>query len=147
MPDTELRIDGYDEFRAELRKLGPEYSRQLGRFHHEAATPIAEDAADRAKRRRAFGSRAAASIKATRKSKAATIAGGGARFPWFWGAEFGAKRYRQFGPWRGNRWTPVGGSGVGYAMHPAIRDAVLGGEFIETYGDSLMEFASSAFPD
>jgi hypothetical protein len=44
--------------------------------------------------------------------------------PFAFGAEFGAKRYPQFQPWRGNQWVAGEGpaTGVGYFLYPAIRE-------------------------
>jgi hypothetical protein len=48
-----------------------------------------------------------------------------------WGAEFGADRYTQFLPWRGNK------EGAGYFLWPAIRD--LGPVIRREYSDALLD--------
>lgn len=62
----------------------------------------------------------------------------GKRYPWAWGAEYGAKRAwvfgrvttqaklsrRQFAVWRGNQFVVRGRSGPGWLIQPAIRENV-----------------------
>lgn len=68
------------------------------------------------------------------KGAGVTLRGG--RYPWAWGAEFGAKRAwvygrvtsasrlrrRQFPIWRGNQFVVRGRSGPGWIIQPAIRE-------------------------
>lgn len=78
---------------------------------------------------------------ATQKGGTISItAGKGDRYPWIFGAEFGAKRAwvygrvttqgrlkrRQFPVWRGNRFVVRGGSGPGWLVQPAIREELPG---------------------
>ena len=49
------------------------------------------------------------------------------RSPTILGAEYGAKQYPQFPAWRGNQFNPSA-SGVGYMMHPALREYLPKGE-------------------
>lgn len=57
----------------------------------------------------------APSLRAVAGAKSAGVAGGGASYPMFGGAEFGSIRYKQFKPWRGS------GPDAGYFLYPAIR--------------------------
>lgn len=65
---------------------------------------------------------------AARTMSATAVRGGvGIRLsgPFSLGAEYGAKKYPQFPPWRGNQFGDGQGgtTGVGYFMHPAIRES------------------------
>jgi len=55
------------------------------------------------------------------------------------GNEFGALRYKQFPPWRGN------GEEAGYALWPSIRENR--DRVVEVYGDAIERLAAAAFPD
>lgn len=136
-----VAIRGLDEFR---RGLDKDAKRDFARLNQQIADPIAEGARSRARSKGGVAAKAASSIKARRSQEGVSIAGGGGRYPFFWGAEFGAKRYRQFKPWTGNQWQPMEG-GVGYFMHPEVHERVR--DIDETYLDAIDEFARSAFPD
>lgn len=41
---NKVRVEGLKEFRSALRKLPPEYRKELAAIHKEAATPVAETA-------------------------------------------------------------------------------------------------------
>lgn len=142
MADVTVEVSGLAEFVRELRRV--DFGKDLGRANQAVSEPIAADARSRAMSRGGSAAKTARSIKATRKAAKATIAVGGPRFPFAWGAEFGAKKYRQFPRWRGNQWNPDAG-GVGYFLHPAIRD---GKEAFERrYLDEIEKVAAKAFPD
>lgn len=142
MADVTVEVSGLAEFVRELRRI--DLGKEIGAMNQAAAEPIAADARSRASRRGGSAAKAAPSIKATRKSAKAVIAVGGPRYRFGWGAEFGAKAYPQFPRWRGNQWNPDSG-GVGYFLHPAIRDDREA--FERRYFDGIEEVAAKAFPD
>lgn len=83
----------------------------------------------------------APTIKARRDRVPKVVMGGTKRLPGrtgkgqtvgdvMWGAEFGARRHRQFRPWRGS------GQGAGYFLWPTVRDQ--SDETIERYGEALL---------
>lgn len=142
MSDVTVEVSGLSEFVRELRRV--DFGKEIGRVNQAVSEPVAADARSRAIARGGSAAKTARSIKASRKAKAAVIAVGGPRFPFAWGAEFGAKRWRQFPAWRGNQWSPDSGN-VGYFLHPAIRD---GKEAFERrYFDEIEQVAAKAFPD
>lgn len=87
--------------------------------------------------------KAAASLRAANTLTMASIIGGGARVPFFMGAEFGSKRFKQFHSWRGNASGNVFDGGAGYFLHPAIRENE---DFVmQEYRTKILDAASAAF--
>ncbi len=115
-----VEIRGLDDFRRALRSAGPAAARRLQVANKEVAQKVADQSSDAARARGGSAAKGAKSITARARGQSAAVAIGGARAPWMLGAEFGAKQYEQFPPWRGNQWQPFSG-GVGYFVHPAIR--------------------------
>lgn len=139
-----VRVVGLDEFRAELRKLEGNMGRELGKAHKAAAEVVASKARSRAASLGGAAAKSAPSIKASAAARHAAVNVGGPSHPWAMGAEFGAIRWRQFEPWRGNQWQPDV-AGVGYFLHPAIRETRE--EFMDVYARELEQLARAAYPD
>lgn len=139
-----VRIEGLRQFVKALNAVGDKYPDELKKANYELASAVKEAASLRAKARGGVAAKAANSLRANRGANAATISGGGARYPFFYGAEFGALRYRQFKVWRGNQWMAWDG-GPGYFLHPAIREEAR--ELIDNYMKRLEELHAEAFPD
>lgn len=96
--------------------------REIGKANKDAADMVVTSATRRAQGMGGVQAHAAKrGMRAKRSQRAAAITLDGVREPTILGAEFGAKKYRQFPPWRGNQWNPDSG-GVGYFLHPVIRD-------------------------
>jgi 3-hydroxy-3-methylglutaryl CoA synthase len=91
-----------------------------------------------------LANKAAKSLRASRAAGYAAINAGGARYPFFYGAEFGAKQYKQFDSWRGNQWRGWDG-GPGYFLHPTIR--AKGRAAVDEYMKRLDELTAQAFPE
>jgi len=142
MIDHTIKIEGLDEFRRQLRAADPKFGREMGRINQAVAKPIAIKAASRAQALGGSAAKGSKTTKAARKAKAAVIAVGGPQAPWMWGAEFGSEQYAQFPAWRGNQWNPVGG-GVGYFLHPTIRDERDNSD--EIFLGGITELVSRAF--
>lgn len=155
MTNKAVRIDvrGMDEFRRALKQLDSqaEIEDQLKDVNKDVADLVVQKA-----RARAFTPlqrKAAESLKAARQLRRAAVSGGGARYPFFGGAEFGADRgisrigprgrryvgHNQFEPWRGSS------RDAGYFLYPAIRDNTE--ELVEMYGDAIDQLTRKAFPD
>lgn len=103
---------------------------------------------------------AARSLRVSSSSRGVTVSGGGQRYPYFWGAEFGGramtrgeklhggtrgprKRRGGFRPWVGNQFVDTGwNDGKGYFLMPAVdaeaKKALR--EYMETI-DQLMDRA------
>lgn len=98
---------GLKRFTGELRERSESKGRGLGSVHRHA---IDEGGIEEFTLNKAAGIRLAASSS-----------------PTILGAEYGAKQYPQFPRWRGNQFNPSA-SGVGYMMHPALREYLPKGE-------------------
>ncbi|MCP4958514.1 MAG: hypothetical protein GY925_04505 [Actinomycetia bacterium] len=140
-----VAIQGLTQFRKELNKVSKSLGKEMGQINKRFAEPIADDARSRARARGGSAAKTAKSIKATAQQAAVRVALGGPRYPFAWGAEFGAKQYLQFEPWTGNQWSPFDASGVGYFLHPAIRDRT--SDIDDHYLDDLVKITETAFPD
>ncbi len=150
-PAIRLDVEGLDALRRELRRLdaGSEWTDELKDVNKDVADVVVTAA-----RRRAFTPlqrKAAQSLRASRQAKRAQITGGGARFPFFGGAEFGAgqdrirhaggrtfRGYNQFDPWTGSD------AGAGYFLYPAIRASRQ--QLVDMYGDAIEDITRRAFP-
>lgn len=161
--DVGVAIEGLTEFRRALKSVSDDLPKMLQAELKQAA----ESAADRARRRYAqqFGAGSgrrktvttsasgkrstrtrkgtAGTIRATATQTGASVAFGGARFPWVAGQEFGSNRYRQFFPYTGR--GPGGKGSYGRVIFPAVRD-----EIEDTEADLLERFntlAKRAYPE
>lgn len=146
-----VKVAGLRELSRELRKLDDAgLIGELKDANYAVASLVVDAARDRASSK--MERRAADSLKASRQAARAQVTGGGARVPFFGGAEFGGfseqprqrvtgtyTGFRQFKPWRGS------GTGAGYFLYPAIRDET--DRIVEMYGDALDEITRRAFPD
>lgn len=133
-----VTVAGLDEFRRELRKLDDKTLIDgLKDANKQVGDLVVDEAKSRAQTR--LQQKAAATLRAGRQQAKAVVTGGTAKVPFFYGAEFGALKYRQFSPWRGS------GQNAGYFLFPAMRDTR--GEVLEVYGVAIDKLASSAFPD
>ena len=135
-----IRVEGLDELRAGLKAIGPEWPRKLGEINKKVAQAVVDDAKSKAQTPQAR--KAAESLKASAATTGATVTLGSG-VPFALGAEFGAKQYKQFPEWRGNQWNPAAG-GVGYFLHPAIRDHLA--DIEKAYLDAIDELSKAAFP-
>lgn len=152
-----VKVEGLDEFRRELRRLGPEYADDMKDLNHKVGQLIVDRTKAKARMYRGnsqgsgrnlavLARRAFDNAKASRKQRESSVRIGGARRPYAVGLEFGAKKYRQFPPWRGNQWPSTWvPEGVGYVIHPVIRESRQ--EILDIYGDGLEHVARKAFPD
>lgn len=137
-----VEIVGLRKFNRELAQLGGALPKSLRDFNADAANEIVSTAKEKA--RRPQQAKAAESLRASRSAKhVAVLLGDNGRYEFAYGAEFGARAYKQFPPWRGNQWQSWGG-GPGYFLHPAIRE--VGEDVLDNYWDSIRGLASKAFP-
>lgn len=150
---AKVNVEGLDELRREIRKLDEQgLTDQLKDANYEVASLVVDAAQARASSLGPMQVRAAESLKPGRQAARAVVSGGGARVPFFGGAEFGSRRdqervtvrgsvkgWNQFDPWRGS------GQGAGYFLYPSIRDRTP--EIIDRYGDAIEKITHRAFPD
>lgn len=132
----EVVVRGLNELLRDLKAASVTLPRQVTAGHRRAAKLV--EGAARAKALAQGGAigKAAMGIKAAATQRAAKLVLDGSRHPYIFGGEFGAKKYPQFEPWRGNKWAPDE-AGVGYAVHPAVRETRE--EFIEAYADEVQK--------
>ena len=151
--DVAVAIEGLADFRRALRAVSDDLPKMLAKELKEAA----ESAAERARGRyaqnftRSVGKRGASgaskhtvnTIRAASTQTSASVAFGGARYPWAAGQEFGSNKLRQFFPYTGK--GPGGKGSWGRVIFPAVRD-----EVESTEADVQRRFndlARRAFPD
>ena len=113
-----IRISGLKELQGALRDADRTLPRQLRVANKEAATTVHEIGEQHAN---FYGGSVAKAYEvgsfkvfAEQRKAGVRIRTGGGLFGF--GAEFGAKKFRQFLPWKGS------GADAGYTIHPAIRD-------------------------
>lgn len=139
-------IEGLAAFIAEAKRVAPNLVVEVASANFDAANGIVIAARTKAQGVGWPGSTATAAktLGASKSSQRAMVRLGGSRAPWAFGAEFGAKKYKQFAPWRGNQWAGFD-TGVGYFLHPAIRESwPMAREAYLARVDAAMK---AAFPD
>jgi hypothetical protein len=119
--DTRIDYSDVVAFQQALRRSNAGMKTQLKGVNKEVAQLVVERAQGTASGVGRQAAKAAASLRASNTVGAAQVMGGSARLPWFAGAEFGAKRYAQFKPWRGNAVADPFGGGAGWFLYPTIR--------------------------
>lgn len=111
----EVKVDGLAELNRALRRMGPEFQKELKGANLDVAQLVAEDARAAARSLGGVAAKTAPSIQAKGYTQSAGVALGGPGYEFAGGAEFGSIRFKQFQPWRGN------GSDAGYFVYPSIR--------------------------
>lgn len=140
-----VTIEDLNGFNRALRAVGNDYPKTLKKANYDLARGLVMAARRKASARPiGTAAKAAKSLRASRGANYAAVTGGGARYKYFFGAEFGSKRYKRFEAWRGNQWGGWAG-GPGYFLHPSIRDD--GPRLLESYYETLDELTAQAFPD
>lgn len=137
-----IEVEGMGDFAKALRAASQSAPEALKRANYDLGSKIVKDGRRKASTR--LEKKAAKSLRASRAASNVTVSGGGARYPFFYGAEFGAKQFKQFKSWRGNQWGGWSG-GPGYFLHPAIRANSV--ESLRIYWDRINEITDEAFPD
>jgi hypothetical protein len=138
-------IEGLRSFLRSLRKIADDYGDVIKQANFEVGEAIVRGARERAAQQPGVARKAAESLRAARQASAAVVTGGGARYPYFFGAEFGARRYHQFQPWRGNQFEAAGWDGPGYFLHPTLRED--GPGILRDYLEYLDQLHREAFDE
>ncbi len=121
-----VKVQGLRELRKDLERLGDtEGSARFKQALQDAAKTVIADAKGNASTR--MERSAAGRLKVSKGANAAAVMLGGK--PYDLGAEFGAKRWHQFKPWRGNDID------AGYFLFPAVRDAQ--DELLDEFSDVI----------
>ena len=147
-----VQVEGLRELNKALRDLGPDMQKELRQASKSVAEFVASDARAAALSLGGVAEKVAPSIKGLGGVRSASVAFGGARYPFAGGAEFGAgqdlrrtrssgsyKGFNQFDRWKGN------GKDAGYFVYPTIRrDA---DRIVTEYGKAVDVLLKKAFPD
>lgn len=120
-----IQVDGLKELNQALRKLEPGFRKELKGLNLRVAKLVTEEARAVAYSLGGVAAHVAPSLKAKGAQQSAGVELGDAAAA---GAEFGAKQYKQFKPWKGNTET------AGYFLYPTIRQDAAKIEAIYTDG-------------
>lgn len=147
-----VRIEGLREMRAQLKRLGVEWPKELRKVNRKVADLAAEYARGGADDAGGVAAKAAYSIKGRNDQTAVIITWGGSGYEFADGAFFGALQYKRFQPWIGNQFTGgwelgtgaegpgQGPYGIGRAFNPRVVE-----ELTQVHLDALEELAADAF--
>lgn len=147
-----IEIRGLVDFQRALRQLNADLPKELGTLNKTVADFVIDRAQGRAASLGPLWVRAARSLSAARKQRAAVVRMGGLRHPEALGAEFGAIRniprltnsgrsvrgWNQFREWRGSD------TDAGYFLYPTIREDTP--QILDMYADLIERLAKKAFP-
>jgi hypothetical protein len=131
-----IEVHGLRELNRALKQVEGGTPNALRDTNKKVAQTVTTKARSNAASLGGVAAHVAPSLSAVAGATSAGVAGGGARYPMFGGAEFGSIRYKQFAPWRGN------GPDAGYFLYPAIRDEAPHIE--EQYAEALNELTRKA---
>ena len=121
---VQLEVEGLREASTALRNL----DKPLGRAIPKGLREFAKELRTRTERKgNALGGVHGHAVKVGGVAHFSRSTGAGIKLrasksPAILGAEYGSHQYAQFPAWRGNQFTDAKGSGVGYMMHPAMRE-------------------------
>jgi hypothetical protein len=137
VPNDHLQVDGLAESIKALAYIERDLGNAARGALRDAAKVVQFDAQRRISGRPGGGSypRRRGMVGRSGTNKGAAVKLRGSKYPWAWGAEYGAKRAwvfgrvttqgqlrrRQFPVWRGNQFVVRGRGGPGWAIQPAIR--------------------------
>lgn len=135
-----LHVDGLTEALRGLNRVDRDAGKAARLLLADGAKTIKAAAQAKVGRRPGGGSypRRSGMVGRSATAKGAGVTLRGARYPWAWGAEFGARRAwiygrvtlasklrrRQFPIWRGNQFVVRGRGGPGWIIQPAIRENI-----------------------
>ena len=148
-------IYGLRDFRSKLQRLAREGDPRGRELLKDANQRVGDLVVQGARRRAStpIERKAAGTLRAGRQLARVVVTGGTARFPYFYGAEFGSyqnvvrerngrtvRGWNQFRPWK-----RPGHGNTGYFLFPTMRDE--SPRIIEEYSRELDEVSRKAFPN
>jgi hypothetical protein len=141
------RIVGLSEFRASLKAVDASLPKEIGRLNKKVGDLIVDQSQSTAAGVGRQAAKAAESLKSSAASTQAFVTIGGNSIAFALGAVFGARKWRQFKPWRGNQWAEgdFPAAGVGYFFVSDVREHR--DEIEQMYLDGIAEISRLAFPD
>ena len=156
-------IEGLSDFVGDLKHMGDGMEKAVIQRGREFGRKVVTLARAKASNNTQAAS-ASKSLRVNSSARGVIVSGGGARSPFFWGAEFGGKRMtmgrklpgglqraekKKFGgfrQWTGNQHTDAGwGKAPGYFLNPAV-DQLSITEW-KAYQQDIERLASQAFSD
>lgn len=125
-----VRVDGLAESLRGLNRIEPKLKRAVSQTIRRFVDEITGEAEQRGKSLGGVHRHAVdgGGVRVFNRATAAGVKLAGSREPTVLGAEFGSKQYAQFPPWRGNQFTDPTRDGVGYFLHPTMRDRLPGAD-------------------
>ena len=121
-----IHVEGLRESIKGLRDLDKELPKIVSKTNRELTKTIMLPAArSRWRAQNIRPSQAVGVIKTSGSTAGAGIklrSDSEGKFPFAAGVEFGSLQFKQFKPWRGNRFTVAPGTSTGYVVQDAIRD-------------------------
>lgn len=147
MPTTRsgevVEVEGLKELIAGLKQAEVKVAGEMGKASKEAGDVVIKAARTVAAQKGGAAAKAAPSLVAAARAREAAVSYGSDRYPMAMGAEFGAKQYPQFEPFRGNQWE--GDGGPGYVLQPTIK--AKRPEFETVYLAGIDRVTHQAFPN
>lgn len=137
---TDVQVKGLKEFQRELKALGGDFPKSLGKLHKQAAEVTAAVARAKAQARGSVQAKAAPDIKTAAAQRTAKLVIDASRHGYAIGAFTGSRRFKQFPAWEG----PEIEQGKGVAVGPAIVETEQA--FMDVYAEGLEKLAARAFP-
>lgn len=134
-PPGRIEVDGLRDLQRELRALDASWPKELRLANKEAAEVVADATRASFASRPGVAPKVAASVKALAQQRNASVRVGGKRWPYAMGATFGARRFKQFPPFKQG----------GYSLFPQIKSERA--KVVEVYGDAVDRLVRRAFPD
>jgi hypothetical protein len=135
-----LAVEGLDDIVSGLRRV------QLQKAASEASQSVTKPLQEKARTKWASQdirpSQARSAVGRTATQRAAGIVLRYSRHPYAAGVEFGSLAFRQFRPWRGNRFTVAPGSSTGYVIQDTIAENM--DETEKMYADTLQDAIARA---
>jgi hypothetical protein len=118
-----IQVEGLYEFLRSVKETAPAVAGEVAATNKMAADMVKDAARAKAAGLGGVAAKAAGSLATSKASRLASVRLGRG-MPFAFGAEFGALKYPQFEPWRGNQWVAGSGpaDGVGYFLNPAVRE-------------------------
>lgn len=158
MASTSFEVDGLSEAVKAMSRFDKETGKAARDEMRAAAVKVQKAAQAKSKGRPGGGSypRRLGMIGRSVTTKGAGINLRGKKYPWAWGAEFGARRAwvfgrvttqgklrrRQFPVWRGSQFVTRGRSGPGWIIQPTIRKMLP--QITEEIADGMSKVLSDA---
>lgn len=137
-----VTVDNLGAFLAHLDRYKRELKPVINDSAYKATREVESDSKGRAAAVGRQALRAAATIHTIRNASSVLLRAGDG-LPFFFGAEFGSKRYGQFKPWRGNQSANPFEGGAGYFLFPSFRADEE--DYLTSFRKGVLDMVSDTF--